>query len=234
MWMAILSFLGGPVIKGLIDAYQAKLKAGNVESKIAADLAATEIAAEVTESNAILQYRIAEIGHWYEPDKLMGYFVALYFGKLLVWDKVLGLGTTDSLAGFASVTSNLVVSFISPNADLRTSRGSSSDDRRDRLAMNEMRSEYIRAIVAETLAEQQRLRHDDINAVVAKTVATILISFGIEEGDRKELRADFQHLRRWRKSVEQAQSFTFKAVITIIVTGFVGAVWLGAKVMLGK
>jgi hypothetical protein len=47
----------------------------------------------------------------YEPDKLMGYFVALYFGKLLVWDKVLGLGTTDPLAGFASVTSNLVVSF---------------------------------------------------------------------------------------------------------------------------
>jgi hypothetical protein len=32
-------------------------------------------------------------------------------GKLLMWDKVLGLGTTDPLAGFASVTSNLVVSF---------------------------------------------------------------------------------------------------------------------------
>ncbi len=48
------------------------------------------------------------------------------------------------------------------------------------------------------------------------------------------LRADFQHLRRWRKSVEQAQSYTFKAVITIIVAGFVGAVWLGIKVMLGK
>jgi phage terminase large subunit len=30
------------------------------------------------------------------------------------------------------------------------------------------------------------------------------------------------------------QSYTFKAVITIIVTGFVGAVWLGIKVMLGK
>jgi hypothetical protein len=49
-----------------------------------------------------------------------------------------------------------------------------------------------------------------------------------------EIRADFQHLRRWRKSVEQAQSFIFKAVITIVVTGFVGAVWLGVKVMLGK
>ena len=109
--MSILSFLGGPIIKGLIDAYQAKLKAGNVESKIAADLAATEIAAQVNESKTVMQYRIAEIGHWYEPDKLIGYAVAIYFCKLLVFDKVLGLGTTDPLAGFASVTSNLVVSF---------------------------------------------------------------------------------------------------------------------------
>jgi phage terminase large subunit len=30
------------------------------------------------------------------------------------------------------------------------------------------------------------------------------------------------------------QSYTFKAVITIIVSGLVGAVWLGVKVMLGK
>jgi hypothetical protein len=111
MWMAIISFLGGPVIKGLIDAYNARLKVENADTKIAADLAAGEIAAQVSETNGLLQYRIAEIGHWYEPDKLMAYFVAFYFGKLLVWDKVLGLGTTDPLAGFASATSNLVVSF---------------------------------------------------------------------------------------------------------------------------
>jgi len=30
------------------------------------------------------------------------------------------------------------------------------------------------------------------------------------------------------------QSYTFKAVITVIVSGLVGAVWLGAKAMLGK
>jgi len=111
MWTAILSFLGGPVIKGLIDAYNAKLKAGNVDSKIAADLAATEIAAQTAETQAQTQYRIAELGYWYEPDKLMGYCVAAYFAKLLIWDKVLGLGTTDALAGFAAVTANLVVSF---------------------------------------------------------------------------------------------------------------------------
>lgn len=111
MWMTIISFLGGPVIKGLIDAYQLKLKAETTDAKTAADLAATEIAAQTSETNAILQYRTAELGHWYEPDKLMGYCVALYFGKLLVWDKVLGLGSTDPLAGFASITANLVVSF---------------------------------------------------------------------------------------------------------------------------
>jgi hypothetical protein len=88
--------------------------------------------------------------------------------------------------------------------------------------------------VAETLAEHQRIHDVDIEAVVVRAIAMILTSFGIEEEDRRELRADFQHLRRWRKSVEQAQSYTFKAVITIIVAGFVGAIWLGVKVMLGR
>lgn len=111
MWMSILGFLGGPVIKGLIDAYQAKLRAGNTDSKIAADLAATEIAAQVSENEALLRLRAAEIGCWYEPDKLIGYCVSIYFAKLLVWDKVLGLGSTDPLAGFASTTANLVISF---------------------------------------------------------------------------------------------------------------------------
>ena len=100
--------------------------------------------------------------------------------------------------------------------------------------MTELRDEDIRAIVAETLAEQERLYRDEIDAVVLRAIVTILTSFGIEEEDRREIRADFEHLRRWRKSVEQAQSYTFKAVITVIVTGFVGAIWLGIKVMLGK
>ena len=92
----------------------------------------------------------------------------------------------------------------------------------------------VKAIVMETLIEQERVHRSDIDAVVVKTIATVLASFGIEEGDRKELTADFQHLRRWRRSVEQAQSYTFKAVITVIATGFLGAVWLGIKAALGK
>ncbi|WP_456624305.1 MULTISPECIES: hypothetical protein [unclassified Bradyrhizobium] len=97
-----------------------------------------------------------------------------------------------------------------------------------------MPDDEIRAIVAETLAEHHRLQQESIDTIVLKAVATVLASFGIEDDDRKELRADFQHLRRWRKSVEQAQSYTFKAVITVIATGLMGAVWLGVKVVLAK
>jgi hypothetical protein len=97
-----------------------------------------------------------------------------------------------------------------------------------------MTPDEIKGVVQDVLAEQKLLHPQDIDEVVLKTIATILTSFGIEEEDRKEIRADFVHLRKWRKSVEQAQSYTFKAVITVIATGFVGAVWMGIKAALGK
>ena len=75
-----------------------------------------------------------------------------------------------------------------------------------------IQDEEMRAIVAETLAEQHRIQQESIHAIVLKAVASVLASFGIEDDDRKEIRADFQHLRRWRKSVEQAQSYTFNPV----------------------
>ena len=46
-----------------------------------------------------------------EPARYKGVYGGRGSGKLLVWDKVLGLGTTHPLAGFAATTSNLVVSF---------------------------------------------------------------------------------------------------------------------------
>jgi hypothetical protein len=98
--------------------------------------------------------------------------------------------------------------------------------------MNSLSRDEVRAIIQETLAEQTHQQSSD--ATIMHTIATILTSFGIEDDDRKEIRADFQHLRRWRKSVEQAQSYTFKTVITIIATGLIGALWLGIKALVGK
>lgn len=74
----------------------------------------------------------------------------------------------------------------------------------------------------------------DVRAIVAEVLAEHLTSFGIEEEDRAELRADFVHLRRWRKSVEQAQGYGLKAIVTVIISGVIGAFWLGFKTMLGK
>lgn len=100
--------------------------------------------------------------------------------------------------------------------------------------MNEPRDQDIMLTIAETLAEQERLHRDDIDVIVRRAVTATLTALGIEEDERRELRADFQHLRRWRKSVEQAQSYTFKAVITVIVTGLVGAVLLGIKIVMSR
>ena len=97
-----------------------------------------------------------------------------------------------------------------------------------------MTEDDVKIIVASVLAEQKRLHNAQADEVVLKTIATILTSFGIEEEDRVELRADFQHLRRWRKSVEQMQGYTLKAVLTVIATGILGALWVGIKAAIGK
>jgi hypothetical protein len=78
------------------------------------------------------------------------------------------------------------------------------------------------------------MSNEEIEAIVSKAVVATLSRFGIEEDDHKELMADFNHLRRWRKSVEQAQTYTFKTIITVIVGGFLGVIWLGIKTTLGK
>jgi hypothetical protein len=44
-----------------------------------------------------------------QPARYKGAYGGRGSGKLLVWDKVLGLGVTDGLTGFAATTANLVV-----------------------------------------------------------------------------------------------------------------------------
>lgn len=107
----IFSFLGGPVAKALVSAYQAHLTATTTDNQIAADLAGKEIAAQTIEIQATTQLKIAEIGHFWEPEKLAFYVWLVYFAKCLIWDKVLGLGSTDAMAGAVAVWSNLIVSF---------------------------------------------------------------------------------------------------------------------------
>ena len=111
MWLTIIGFLGGPVIQGLISAYQAHLTAVNTSEATAADLAGKEIAAQTAEQQAITNLKIAEIGHPWEPEKLAFYIVLIFFAKCVLWDTVLGFGTTPALKGDVSTWSGLVMSF---------------------------------------------------------------------------------------------------------------------------
>jgi len=111
MWQAIISFLGGPVIRSLLDAYNAHLKATTDDKAIASDLAGKEIAAQTAETQEASKLRVAEIGHPWEPEKLAFYVTLVFYAKCVLWDTVLGLGTTPALKGDVSMWAGLIMSF---------------------------------------------------------------------------------------------------------------------------
>lgn len=98
-WLGNL--LGGPFAKAAVDAYRAKLSAENTSEKIAADLAARELGVEQRERELATQLLLAEQGRWYTalPRPLFALAFIIYVWKVVVWDKVFGLGTTDPLTG---------------------------------------------------------------------------------------------------------------------------------------
>ena len=106
-----LNLVSLPVLNGILQAYKAKLAAGTSADTIAADLAARELTVQAQEIQFQTQYRIAELGHWWEPDKIMGYLVALLLAKIIVWDIILGLGVTNLHQGWLTTTCNLILGF---------------------------------------------------------------------------------------------------------------------------
>lgn len=112
MWSLILSFLGGPIVSGILSAYRAKLGAENTQEKIDADLAARELSVQQREIEVQGQLRIAEIGKWYEPDHLASYVFVAFFGKVVIYDTMLGLGSTPALHGDVGNWMGLIAMFL--------------------------------------------------------------------------------------------------------------------------
>jgi hypothetical protein len=109
-WLGNL--LGGPFAKAAVDAYKAKLTAENTTEKVAADLAGRELAVQQRELELQTQLRIAEIGKWYEPDHLAAYVFVAYFTKVVVYDVMLGLGSTPALHGSIADWMGLIAMFL--------------------------------------------------------------------------------------------------------------------------
>ena len=119
MWAFIANLLGGPVINGLINGYKAKLEAGNTSDRIAAELAQRELAVQHAEVQAQSQLKVAQVGHFWEPEKLFAYIIVIYFSKIVLFDKVIGsfagytpnVFRTDPLTGEAVGWAAMVMAF---------------------------------------------------------------------------------------------------------------------------
>lgn len=108
-WLA--SLLSGPIVSGLIGAYKAKLDAGNTSERIAADLAARELAVEQREREVATKIVLAEQGRWYTalPRPLFTFAFIIYVWKVVVFDTVFGFGTTSSLSGDVAQWATIVL-----------------------------------------------------------------------------------------------------------------------------
>src|SRR5713226_3538691 len=108
-WLA--SLFTAPVVNGVIEAYKARLSEKNSEGQMAADLAAKAIAAEIEARKSADALIIAEQGRWYTAiiRPLLALPVIIYLWKVIVWDKVLGLGATDPILGDVGIWAGYIV-----------------------------------------------------------------------------------------------------------------------------
>lgn len=97
-----------------------------------------------------------------------------------------------------------------------------------------MTESEIRNIIKSVLHENADMQREQFDQLTLKTISTILTAFGMDEADRVEIRADFTHLRQWRKSTETVKRAGWVTIVGVIVSGFLGVLWLGVKTALGK
>ena len=121
----ILSFVGGPVINGLIAAYRERLAATNTQDHMALDLLQAEIQAEIAARAEANKLIIAEQGHWYTAmiRPLFALPFIIFAFKIIVFDKVLHLGVTDALdPKMWGVFQTIVVSYFGATAIERVAK----------------------------------------------------------------------------------------------------------------
>lgn len=99
-WPALIAqSLAGPVISGVLDGYKAKLAAGNTSDKLASELAIRELEVQQRERELQTQILVAEQGNLFTRSirPLWALPFIIFTFKVVVYDKVLGWGTTDPL-----------------------------------------------------------------------------------------------------------------------------------------
>ena len=92
----LIKLLSLPILNSLVAAYKAKLDAGNTKDAKAVELAVAEIQAEIAARSAAKEIIIAEQGRWWTAmiRPLFALPFVIFIWKIVVYDKVFGLGVT--------------------------------------------------------------------------------------------------------------------------------------------
>jgi hypothetical protein len=103
----VLNAITGPIL----EAYKAKLGAENNQDGKIFELASKAIDAEIDARREASKILIAEQGRWWTaaPRAITCWSFAIFVAKVVVWDKVLGLGSTDALTGDVSGWAGMVM-----------------------------------------------------------------------------------------------------------------------------
>lgn len=75
----------------------------------------------------------------------------------------------------------------------------------------------------------QNLTQEEARVLVRETVRETFLMLGLKVDDPIEVQKDFQHLRDWRETTDAIKTKGAVAATGIVVTGAVGALWLGVK-----
>lgn len=111
----ILSFFGGKAFEAIVNAYKAKLEAGNTQDAKAVELAVEEIRGEVALRQSATKLLIAEQGRWYTAivRPLFALPFVIFIWKVVVYDKVLHLGATDAIdPNMWAVLQTIIISYF--------------------------------------------------------------------------------------------------------------------------
>ncbi len=125
MWQFLLNLIGGPIISGALEAYKARLNSVDNDNQRALELLQKEIEADIAARAEATKLLIAEQGHWYTA-AIRPLFAApfvIFAFKVVVWDKVLGLGVTDALdPNMWGVFQTIVISYFGATSVERVTR----------------------------------------------------------------------------------------------------------------
>lgn len=78
------------------------------------------------------------------------------------------------------------------------------------------------------------LDEKEVRLIVEETVKTTLANLGITIDDPREVQKDLIHLREWRLTLQKVRNQSMVSALGIIVTGVLGALFLGIRELLKR